>query len=140
MDCCNTSYHSRTTSAPKCPPNRTDPQIERLGQCAGVRNAWSGQVPLDSLDRNPGTSKQRLATRRTPLTLDLPDQGLIALRTLRNSLAQRLQIEHFTKYELIGPQITFPGSVLVLELHTVADRRERELGQRTVGSTSPIRA
>ncbi len=86
-----------------------------------ISGAASDQVPLDSLDWHPGASEQRLVTQRAPAPLDLPDQSLIPPRALRYSLAQRLQVEHFAQDQLVGSNAPLPCSVVVLEVHAVAD-------------------
>jgi hypothetical protein len=62
-----------------------------------------------------------------PTALDLPNQGLVPPCALRYLLARRLQVEHFAQDTLVGSKVTRPCSVVVLELHAVADRGEGEL-------------
>ena len=50
---------------------------------------------------------------------------------------ERIQVDHFSKDDLIGPQVAFPGAVEMLEVDLTANGREPQLAQRRLIAARP---
>jgi hypothetical protein len=95
-----------------------------------VVNSLAGtQITTHSVKRNPGSGKERLATKCATPTLRLSRLTGGSPRTVVDALAKRLETQHMLQNQLVGSKITLPLAIRMLKVNPVAEDGEPELGQ-----------
>ena len=95
-----------------------------------VVNSLAGtQITTHSVKRNPGSGKERLATKCATPTLRLSRLTGGSPRTVVDALAKRLETQHMLQNQLIGSKITLPLAIRMLKVNPVAEDGEPEFGQ-----------